>query len=190
MKLSRVAVIAVSALALVAGVWLGLLPIKASMTMISPDLRLLTVSCGNGYLGAGLSVHPGDLVEIPGEHAVYLPKASYDAYCRDAVGWRRYGAWGLTGLGVLGLAMTLATARTPGSSALAGAARAGASARGASGPDPDPGADSAAGSTKSEPESPAEPESSDAAESSGELRSSTGSARGKGGAHRARSGDS
>jgi hypothetical protein len=125
MKLSRVAVIALSVLALVAGAWLGLMPVKASMTQISPELRILSVSCGNGYLGAGLPVHPGDLVEIPGEHPVYLPKADYDTHCGDAVGWRRYAAWALTGLGALGLAMTLAAGRTSSSTGSLGSSGSG-----------------------------------------------------------------
>jgi len=46
----RIAVIAVSAVLLVVGVVLGFTPVKATMTEIEPDLRLLTVSCGNGFL--------------------------------------------------------------------------------------------------------------------------------------------
>jgi hypothetical protein len=113
MRFPRVAVIAVSALALLAGVLLGLFPIQASMTQISPELRRLSVSCGNGYLGTTPATYPGDVVELPGEPGVFLPRASYDTHCDEAVGWRRYAAWGLTALGALGLAVTVAGARTP-----------------------------------------------------------------------------
>lgn len=130
MRFSRVAVIAVSALALLAGVLLGLFPIQASMIQISPVLRELSVACGNGYLATTPPVHPGDLVELPGEPGVYLPQASYQTHCGEAVGWRRYGAWSLTALGALGLAVTFAAARTPGSSGFAGSARGSARGRG------------------------------------------------------------
>jgi hypothetical protein len=214
MKLSRVAVIALSVLALVAGAWLGLMPIQASMTQISPELRILSVSCGNGYLGAGLAVHPGDLVEIPGEHAVYLPKADYDTHCGEAVGWRRYAAWALTGLGALGLAMTLAAARTPTSVGSSGSGSAGSSrSSGSSGPsgesessDSSEASESSEESGSSGAEDSAEPSgpepeasrsgSSESATSSSSTRasatsgSSRSSGRGKGGAHRARSSDS
>lgn len=212
MKLSRVAVIALSVLALVAGAWLGLMPIKASMTQISPELRILSVSCGNGYLGAGLAVHPGDLVEIPGEHAVYLPKADYDTHCGEAVGWRRYAAWALTGLGALGLAMTLAAARTPTSVGSSGSSstRSSRSAGSSGAPGSSEAAESPEAADRSEaedspepagPSSDAEPEasksgSSESATSSSSTRasatsgSSRSSGRGKGGAHRARSSDS
>lgn len=203
MKLSRVAVIALSVLALVAGAWLGLMPIKASMTQISPELRILSVSCGNGYLGAGLAVHPGDLVEIPGEHAVYLPKVDYDTHCGEAVGWRRYAAWALTGLGALGLAMTLAGARPPTSagsvrpsgsgstgssraaetsetSEVSGSSEASESSEAAP-PSEGDGSPEPAKSSEPEPEA-AESSSTGASATSGSSRAS---GRGKGGAHRA-----
>jgi hypothetical protein len=215
MKLSRVAVIALSVLALLAGAWLGLMPIKASMTQISPDLRILSVSCGNGYLGAGLPVHPGDLVEIPEAHPVYLPKADYDTHCGDAVGWRRYAAWALTGLGALGLAMTLAAGRSSTSAGSLGSSgsRSGSSSRsagsaggsGSSGSAGTSESSEASGSSGAEgsPEpsgssSGSEPEASES-DSSEPATSSSSSAtsgasqsagRGKGGAHRARSTDS
>jgi hypothetical protein len=108
MKLSRrVFTIAVSALLLVAGVVIGLLPITATMTQVKPELRLLSVSCGNGFLLTTPSVQRGDLVALPGEEDVFLPRDSYAAHCSDAAGWRRYAAWGLTGIGVLGLALAL-----------------------------------------------------------------------------------
>lgn len=206
MKLSRVAVIALSVLALVAGAWLGLMPIKASMTQISPELRILSVSCGNGYLGAGLAVHPGDLVEIPGEHAVYLPKADYDTHCGEAVGWRRYAAWALTGLGALGLAMTLAAARTPTSVGSSGSSstRSSRSAGSSGAPGSSEAAESPEAADRSEaedspepagPSSDAEPEASKSGSSESATSSSSAGAassgssrssgRGKGGAHRA-----
>jgi hypothetical protein len=220
MKLSRVAVIALSVLALVAGAWLGLMPIKASMTQISPELRILSVSCGNGYLGAGLPVHPGNLVEIPGAHPVYLPKADYDTHCGDAVGWRRYAAWALTGLGALGLAMTLAAGRTSSSTGSLGSSGSGsagssksAGSSGGSGSSGSGGSESSetsgsSGSAGAEgtPEpsgssSGSEPEASESGSSEPATSSSStssaatsevsrSSGRAKGGAHRARSSES
>jgi len=109
----RVAVIAVSVLLLVVGVVLGFLPVRATLTQIEPELRLLTVSCGNGYLQAAPPVQPGDLVGLPDEPGVLLPRASYAAHCAGSAGWKRYAAWGLTALGALGLAITYSGARTP-----------------------------------------------------------------------------
>jgi hypothetical protein len=114
MKLSLgVVTMVVAALVLVAGVVLGLLPVKASITQLQPQLRLLSVGCGNGYLQTTPPVLRGNLVELPDEPRVYLPKDRYAQQCANAVGWRKYGAWGLTALGVLGLAITLAGAGSP-----------------------------------------------------------------------------
>lgn len=112
MKLSRVAVISVSALALLAGVFLGLAPVRATLTQISPELRLLHVTCGNGYLRVTPPERPDALVELPGEPGVFVPRATYDEHCAIAAGWRRYPAWGLTALGALGLALTFAAGRS------------------------------------------------------------------------------
>jgi len=109
----RIAVITISGLLLVAGVVLGFLPVKATLTQIAPELRLITVPCGNVYLRNIPPTQPGDLVALPGEQGVYLPRASYVEHCSEAVGWRRYAAWGLTAIGALGLAITFAAARTP-----------------------------------------------------------------------------
>ncbi|HTF50984.1 MAG TPA: hypothetical protein VK735_26365 [Pseudonocardia sp.] len=109
----RIAVITISGLLLVAGVVLGFLPVKATLTEIAPELRLITVPCGNVYLRNIPPTQPGDLVALPGEQGVYLPRASYVEHCSEAVGWRRYAAWGLTALGALGLAITFSAARTP-----------------------------------------------------------------------------
>lgn len=189
MKLSRVAVIAVSVLALLAGGWLGLLPIKATMTQISPVLRQMSVSCGNGYLGSSLPVHPGGLVEIPGEHAVYLPKAAYDTHCGEAVGPRRYAAWGLTALGVLGLAMTFAAARTPASSgsSAGSSSRSSGSSESSGSPEPDEAPEAPVSSESSDAPESSEVSTSSEAESatSGSSESSKPSGRSKGGAHRA-----
>jgi hypothetical protein len=109
----RIAVIAISAVLLVVGVVLGFVPVKATLTEIAPELRLITVPCGNVYLRNIPPTQPGDLVALPGESGVYLPRASYVEHCSESVGWRRYAAWGLTALGALGLAITFAAARTP-----------------------------------------------------------------------------
>ena len=109
----RIAVIAVSAVLLVVGVVLGFTPIKATMTEIEPQLRLLTVSCGNGFLQASPPLQPGDLVALPQDPVVYLPRADYATHCGEAAGWKRYAAWGLTALGALGLAIAFSASRTP-----------------------------------------------------------------------------
>jgi hypothetical protein len=94
---------------LVAGVVLGLLPVKATIVQLEPALRQLTVGCGNGYLTTTPPVQPGNLVELPGEPGVFLPRDNYASQCASAVGWHRYASWGLTALGVLGLAVALAS---------------------------------------------------------------------------------
>jgi hypothetical protein len=99
---------AVGAIVLVAGVWLGLMPVKASITQIKPELRLLSVSCGNGYLGVVPPIQHGNLVELPDEAGVFLPQETFDQHCSSAVGWRKYASWALTGLGVLALAIAIA----------------------------------------------------------------------------------
>jgi hypothetical protein len=109
----RIAVITISSLLLVAGVVLGFLPVSATLTEIAPQLRLITVPCGNVYLRNIPPTQPGDLVALPGESGVYLPRASYVEHCSESVGWRRYAAWGLTAIGALGLAITFSAARTP-----------------------------------------------------------------------------
>jgi hypothetical protein len=109
----RFTVVAVSVLLLGAGVVLGFLPVRATLTQIAPELRLVTVSCGNGYLQATPPTQPGDLVALPGESGVYLPRSTYVEHCGEAAGWRRYAAWALTALGALGLAITFSAARPP-----------------------------------------------------------------------------
>jgi len=126
----RIAVIAVSAVLLVMGVVLGFTPVKATMTEIEPDLRLLTVSCGNGFLQASPPLQPGDLVALPQDPVVYLPRADYATHCAEAAGWKRYAAWGLTAIGALGLAITFSASRTPSAPGLPRPSR----SRGASGP--------------------------------------------------------
>jgi hypothetical protein len=109
----RIAVVTVSAVLLVAGVALGFMPVRTQLTEIQPELRLLNVSCGNNFLQASLPELPGNLVALPEEPGVYLPRADFDAHCGAAAGWKRYVAWGLTALGALGLALTFSAARTP-----------------------------------------------------------------------------
>lgn len=116
----RYAVIAISASLFVAGVVLGFLPVTATLTQITPRPRLVTVSCGNGYLRATPPAQPGDLVALPGETGVYLPRDTYAAHCGQAAGWKPYAAWALTALGALGLAVTFSAARAPSGRAGAG----------------------------------------------------------------------
>jgi hypothetical protein len=118
----RFLVIATSALMLGAGVVLGFLPVTATLTQITPHPRLVTVSCGNGYLRAIPPAQPGDLVALPGETGVYLPRGTYAAHCGQAAGWKPYAAWGLTALGALGLAIAFSAAGAPSGRAAAGQA--------------------------------------------------------------------
>lgn len=101
-----------AAIVLAAGLVIGLIPVSTALTEISPQLRLVTISCGDGYLPARPPAGPGDLVELPAQPPVLLPGASYAEHCALAVGWRRYVSWILTVLGALGLAVCLARART------------------------------------------------------------------------------
>jgi hypothetical protein len=109
----RIAVVAVSAVLLVAGVVLGFMPVRTQLTEIQPELRLLNVSCGNNFLRASPPELPGNVVALPEEPGVYLPRADFNAHCGAAAGWKRYVAWGLTAIGALGLALTFSAARTP-----------------------------------------------------------------------------
>lgn len=108
----RVTTMVVAAVALLAGVVIGFMPVKASITQLQPQLRLLSVACGNGYLQTTPPVLQGNLVQLSDEPGVYLPRDSYAQQCTNAVGWRRYGAWALTVVGVLGLAFTVAGANS------------------------------------------------------------------------------
>lgn len=108
--------IVLSAVVLVGGVVLGLLPVHTTLTQVAPELRLLTVSCGDGYLGGSPTARPGDLVELPVDGGVLLPRSAYTAHCDEAVGgWRRPLAWALTAVGALGLAAGVVNGRTFGS---------------------------------------------------------------------------
>ena len=102
----------VAAVVLVTGIVIGLMPVKASITQLQPELRLLSVSCGNGYLQIPPPVVQGNLVQLPDEPGVYLTKDTFSQQCSSAVGWRKYAAWGLTAIGVLGLAIALSSANS------------------------------------------------------------------------------
>jgi hypothetical protein len=152
----RIAVVTISAVLLVAGVALGFMPVRTQLTEIQPELRLLNVSCGNNFLQASLPELPGNLVALPEEPGVYLPRADFDAHCGAAAGWKRYVAWGLTALGALGLALMFSAARTPsgpGSPRPSGSGRSGGPGRPGGPADP---TDSAGSAEPSEPTAPSE----------------------------------
>jgi hypothetical protein len=111
----RIVLVIIALVLLAAGVVLGFTPARATLTEVAPELRQITVSCGNNLLRHTPAVLPGDLVALPDDPSVLVPRAGYQANCDVAVGWRRWTAWALTGLGVLILAVTLAAARTPSS---------------------------------------------------------------------------
>jgi len=111
MRSSRLLVVG-AAVALAAGLVIGLMPIGTTLTEISPRVRLVAVSCGDGYLPANPPARPGELVEVPTRPPLLLTRSSYAQHCGLAVGWRRHLAWLLTVLGALGLAVRVATTRT------------------------------------------------------------------------------
>ncbi len=111
--LPRIAVTALSIVALAFGLYLGLRPVTAPLTQVSPVVRELTVTCGIGFLPTVPPAGAGDLVTLPSEPGVALPRATYAEHCAGATSWRPYVAWGLTGLGIAGLAVILAARRVP-----------------------------------------------------------------------------
>ena len=109
----RIVIIVLSLVLLVAGVVLGFTPARATLTEVAPQLRQIDVHCGNSYLRHTPPVQAGDLVALPEDAGVLVPRAGFVANCDAAVGWHRWAAWALTVLGVLGLAITFAVGRTP-----------------------------------------------------------------------------
>lgn len=102
----RLAVIALAGVVLIAGMFFGLQPIKASLTQITPDVRVLTVPCGVGYLpGVPDSSDPVLLKDHPG---VALPQQVYADHCSEVSGWHPWVAWILTALGLGGIALIFA----------------------------------------------------------------------------------
>lgn len=109
--------IALAGVALVAGMFFGLQPLTASLTQITPDVRVLNVPCGIGYLpGAPDSADP---VPLRGDPGVALPHKVYADHCSEVTGWHPWVAWILTAIGLGGIALIFAQ-RTPIGSVLAG----------------------------------------------------------------------
>jgi len=99
----QLVVVALGAVVLVAGAFFGLRPISTEVTQVSPEIRTLQLSCGIGYLPGVPS--NGDPVQIPSEPGTLLPRATYADRCGMATSYQPYLAWGLTVLGLLGLAL-------------------------------------------------------------------------------------
>jgi hypothetical protein len=111
-KRSLLAVVGVAVVLLLGGLVCGLRPISAPITLVSPELREVSVTCGIGYLpgvpsGPGTE-GPGDTVRLASDPSVALPRAAYAEHCAEATGVWPYAAWGLTGLGVVGLSVLFA----------------------------------------------------------------------------------
>jgi hypothetical protein len=102
----RLIVVAVAAVALMAGMFIGLRPLSASLTQISPDVRVLTVSCGIGYL-PGVP-DPADPVPLKSDPGVFLPHKTYAEHCALVTSWQPWVAWLLTAIGLGGMAVLFA----------------------------------------------------------------------------------
>ncbi len=105
----RLIVVAVAAVALLAGMFIGLRPLSASLTQISPDVRVLTVPCGIGYL-PGVP-DPADPVPLKSDPGVFLPHKTYAEHCSLVTGWQPWVAWILTAIGLGGMAVLFAGRR-------------------------------------------------------------------------------
>lgn len=96
-------VVAVGAAILIVGAVIGLRPINTAITVVSPEIMDVTVSCGIGYLpGIPIAEDPVPVKSAPG---VLLPRAAYADHCDLVTSWQPFVAWGLTGVGLLGLAL-------------------------------------------------------------------------------------
>lgn len=105
----RFALVALGALVLIAGTFVGLRPITADITVVSPQIIEVAAPCGIGYI-PGI---PGsqDPVPLRGAPGVAVARGAYDQHCDLAVSWQPFVAWGLTTLGLLGLALLFAGRR-------------------------------------------------------------------------------
>jgi hypothetical protein len=106
----RFALVALGALVLIAGTFVGLRPITADITVVNPRIIEVAAPCGIGYI-PGI---PGaaDPVPLRTEPGVAVPRAAYDQHCDLAISWQPFAAWGLTTVGLLGLALLFASRRT------------------------------------------------------------------------------
>ena len=105
----RLIIVAVAAVALVAGMFVGLRPLTASLTQISPEVRVLTVPCGIGYL-PGVP-DPADPVPLKSDPGISLPHKVYAEHCSLVTSYQPWLAWILTAFGLGGMAMLFAGRR-------------------------------------------------------------------------------
>ena len=105
----RLIIVAVAAVALMAGMFVGLRPLSASLTQISPEVRVLTVPCGIGYL-PGVP-DPADPVPLKSDPGVSLPHKVYAEHCSLVTSYQPWLAWILTAIGLGGMAMLFAGRR-------------------------------------------------------------------------------
>lgn len=105
----RFALVGLWALVLIAGAFVGLRPIAADITVVNPRVIELAAPCGIGYIpGIPGRQDPVPLRAAPG---VAVPRAAYDQHCDLAISWQPFAAWGLTTVGLLGLALLFAGRR-------------------------------------------------------------------------------
>lgn len=108
-QLVRIVTVAVAGLLLTAGMVLGIRPISTTLTLVSPEVRELTVPCGIGFLPGVPLAGTGETVQLATGQLV--ARRTYAEYCELAAGWSPYLPWGLTGVGIAGLALLFAGRR-------------------------------------------------------------------------------
>jgi hypothetical protein len=105
----RIVVVAVAGLILVAGMFLGARPITTTLTVLSPEVREVTAPCGIGFLPGVPDRGAGDAAALP--TGALVPRRTYAEFCDIAAGWSPYLSWGLTAIGIVGLALIVAGRR-------------------------------------------------------------------------------
>ncbi len=102
-------VVAVAGLILVVGMFVGVRPISTTLTVLSPEVRELTAPCGIGFLPGVPGRAAADTAQLPTGELV--PRRTYAEFCDIAAGWSPYLSWGLTAIGIVGLALVFAGRR-------------------------------------------------------------------------------
>lgn len=109
--LIQFAVVVLGALVLISAVFLGMTPIRAQVTTVTPPGGQVQASCGFHYLPAVPALPDMDPVPLPTDRKVLVGRAEYTARCDEATTWQPYAAWGLTVLGLLGFVVLVIARR-------------------------------------------------------------------------------